>query len=181
MRAGFLDELDWDRLRAAAIELTESSILVDDTPMTTIRHVYEKTQAVHEEKALELVVVDDLQRLAPLETHHSKAETLARACHALHLLGRELRAPILALSQLNREPEKRRDHRPILSDLRDSGVLEEFADVVFFLYRDEAYHPDTTDRGVAEVIVSKHRNGPLGMRRVRFRHETVHFEDLREE
>lgn len=177
LRTGRLDTEGWQRLNRAMGRLSEAPIFIDDTPSITIMEVRAKARRLMAHHQLELIIVDYLQ----LMTGHSKAESrqqeISEISRALKILGRELEVPVVAVSQLSRAVEARNDKRPILSDLRESGAIEQDADLVIFIYRDKYYNPDS-DENFAEVIIAKHRNGPTGKIELSFVESYAKFENL---
>ncbi|HEX9259669.1 MAG TPA: replicative DNA helicase [Acidimicrobiales bacterium] len=168
MRTGRLTEQDWSRI-GKAIGRLEAPLFIDDNPNVTVMEIRAKARRLAARYGrLGLVVVDYLQLMTGRTSAENRQVEVSEISRGLKILARELEAPIIALSQLSRNLESRADKRPMLADLRESGSIEQDADVVMFIYRDEVYHPDSQDRGVAEVAVSKHRNGPIGTRRLVF-------------
>jgi len=161
LRNGNLSMEEWQNLAAVGSELNELKLYIDDTPSITAMEVRAKARRLRREKGLDLVIIDYLQLMGT-----SKAETreqqISEISRSLKALSKELDIPVIALSQLNRGVEGRTDKRPYPSDLRESGAIEQDADLILFLYRDEVYNKDTKNPGEAEIIVSKHRNGPTG-------------------
>jgi replicative DNA helicase len=177
LKTGQLGQDGWWRFANAAQTLEAQPLWVDDSSDLTVEQVAAKARTLKATHGLDLLVVDYLQ-LLQTPGAESRQIGMAEASRKLKLLAKELDAPVLCLSQLSREPERRGDRRPVLSDLRDSGAIEQDADIVLFLYRHEVYMPDTQEKGLAEVLVRKHRNGPIGDRRLRFVEEFARFEDL---
>lgn len=140
-----------------------------------------KCRRVAAEHGLDLVIVDYLQLMRGSPNAQSREQEISEISRGLKTLAKELSVPVVALSQLNRSVEQRVDKRPGLADLRESGAIEQDADVIMFVYRDEVYNKETEDRGVAEIIVGKQRNGPIGMVRCRFLHQYTRFENIAEE
>ena len=153
LRTGELEENDWAELINAMGPLSEAPIYIDDTPGVTPMKV---------EKGLGLIVIDYLQLMSGNSRNDSRQQEISEISRSLKAIAREMEAPVIALSQLSRACEQRADHRPMLSDLRESGAIEQDADVVAFLYRDEYYFPDTEKKNQAELIIAKQRNGPTG-------------------
>jgi replicative DNA helicase len=180
LRNGSLAQDDWPRLTAACDRLMKAPIYVDDTGSTTIMEVRSKARRLKSrEPGLGLIIVDYLQLMTSGSTAENRVQEVSQISRALKVLARDLEVPILALSQLSRAVEQRHDKRPILSDLRESGSLEQDADLVFFIYRDEYYLGEESDQqGVAEVILSKHRNGPTGTAKLSFPRRYAKFADL---
>ncbi len=180
LRSGQLAPDDWPRLTAACDRLMKAPIYVDDTGSTTIMEVRSKARRLKSrEPALGLIIVDYLQLMTSGVSAENRVQEVSQISRALKVLARDLEVPILALSQLSRAVEQRHDKRPILSDLRESGSLEQDADLVFFIYRDEYYLGEESDQqGVAEVILAKHRNGPTGTAKLSFLRRYAKFADL---
>ncbi len=177
IRSAHLNEQESRKLDAAMNHLAKAPIWVDDTPSIPIMELRSKARRLAAEHSLDMIVVDYLQLIAS-EGGESRVQELGQISRALKALARELRVPILALSQLSRAVEQRTPHIPQLSDLRESGALEQDADVVLFIYRDEKYNPETDKKGVADIIVAKHRNGPTGQVQLLFLERTTKFLDL---
>ena len=171
---------DWDRLNRAAGELSELPIFIDDSPSLHFSEVSRRARLAYKRHGIRLVVIDYLQLMRGDAAKGNREAEIASISRALKAIAKELCIPVLALSQLNRELEKRSEKRPQLSDLRESGQIEQDADVILFLYRDEVYNraPENPNRGTAEIIVAKHRNGPIGFARVAFNPETTTFRNL---
>ncbi len=178
LRGGFLHDDDWPRLTAAASQLSEAPIFIDDTPGLTTTELRAKCRRLAKNHKLGFVVIDYLQLMRVKGKIESREREIAEISMSLKALAKELNIPVLALSQLNRSLEARQDKRPVMSDLRESGSIEQDADIIMFLYRDEVYHPDTDQPGVAELIVAKHRNGPTGLVKMAFLSEYTRFENL---
>lgn len=142
--------------------MSESKIFIDDTPGISVNEMRSKCRRLKIEKGLDLIVVDYLQLMSGSKRSESRQQEVSEISRSLKALAKEMDAPVIALSQLSRAPEARSDHRPMLSDLRESGSIEQDADLVMFLYRDEYYHKDTDKKNIAEVIIAKQRNGPTG-------------------
>ena len=171
LQTGRIREDEWTRLSHAVGRLAEAPLFIDDNPHCTVMEMRAKARRTKARYGdLGLVVVDYLQLMTPSTSKRpeNRQVEVAEISRGLKILARELDCPVMALSQLNRQLEYRADKRPMLADLRESGSLEQDSDVVIFLYRDEIYNPDTDQRGTAEVIVSKHRNGPTGTTRLAF-------------
>ena len=180
LRTGRLAPDDWPRLTAACDRLMKAPIYVDDTGSTTIMELRSKARRLKSrEPSLGLIIVDYLQLMASDRNVESRVQEVSQISRALKVLARELEVPILAMSQLSRAVEQRQDKRPILSDLRDSGSIEQDSDLVFFVYRDEYYLGEESDQqGIAEVILAKHRNGPTGMIKLSWLRRYAKFADL---
>jgi replicative DNA helicase len=180
LRTGRLAPDDWPRLTAACDRLMKAPIFVDDSGATTIMELRSKARRLKSrEPGLGLVIVDYLQLMASDRNAESRVQEVSQISRALKVLARELEVPILAMSQLSRAVEQRHDKRPILSDLRDSGSIEQDADLVMFIYRDEYYLGDESDQqGIAEIILAKHRNGPTGTVKLSWLRRYAKFADL---
>jgi len=179
LRGGFLKQNDWTRLIKAAGDLSQSPLYIDDTPALSVLEMRAKARRLRKERDLSLIVVDYLQ-LMRSDVTESREREISDISRSLKALAKELNVPVIALSQLNRSVESRTDRRPQLSDLRESGAIEQDADVIAFIYRDEVYNRDTPERGVAEIIIGKQRNGPIGTVKLKFFHEFTRFEELSE-
>lgn len=161
-RTGMLEADDWERIAQSIPNITNSRIYIDDTPGINVMDMRAKCRRLKMEKGLDLIMIDYLQLMSGMGDGVSRQQEISDISRSLKALAREMSAPVIALSQLSRACEQRNDHRPMLSDLRESGAIEQDADVVMFLYRDEYYHPDTEKKNVGEVIIAKQRNGPTG-------------------
>ncbi|MBI5591974.1 MAG: replicative DNA helicase [Deltaproteobacteria bacterium] len=171
---------EWAKLNQAAGELADLQIFIDDSPSLHFSEITRRARIAYKRHGIRLVVIDYLQLMRGDAAKGNREAEIASISRALKGLAKELCIPVLALSQLNRELEKRSEKRPQLSDLRESGQIEQDADVILFLYRDEVYNraPGNPDRGTAEIIVAKHRNGPIGFAKVAFCPETTTFKGL---
>jgi len=180
LRTGKLATDDWPRLTAACDKLAKAPIYVDDTGSITMMEIRSKLRRLKSrEPDLGLVIVDYLQLMTSGTTVENRVQEVSQISRSLKVLARDLDVPIVALSQLSRAVEQRHDKRPILSDLRESGSIEQDADLVMFVYRDEYYNPEDTDSaGIAEVILSKHRNGATGSEKLAFQKRYAKFADL---
>ena len=182
LRGGFLGERDWGRLSQAIGTLSETKIFVDDTPSIGVLEMRAKCRRLAAAHGLNLVIVDYIQLMQGRGRFENRTLELASISRSLKGLAKELSVPIIVLSQLSRAPESRADHRPQLSDLRESGALEQDADVVIFIYREDLYadksQPPTDMQGVAELIIGKQRNGPTGVVKLAFIREFTRFENL---
>jgi len=181
LRGGFLGERDWGRLSQAIGTLSEAKIFIDDTPSIGVLEMRAKCRRLASEHGLHLVVIDYIQLMQGRGRFENRTLELAAISRSMKGLAKELRVPIVVLSQLSRAPESRADHRPQLSDLRESGALEQDADVVIFIYREDQYadkSQPTDAQGVAELIVGKQRNGPTGVVKLAFIREFTRFENL---
>jgi replicative DNA helicase len=177
LRTGSIMDNDWIKIAEAMWPLANSNIYIDDTPNISVTEIKAKCRKLKAEKGLALIVIDYLQLMSAKQSKDSRQQEISDISRGLKSLARELDLPVIALSQLSRACELRADHRPILSDLRESGAIEQDADLVCFLYRDEYYHPDTDDKNVAELIVAKQRNGPTGTIKLVWRSIYLQFKD----
>lgn len=162
LRVGDIDDDDWVKLAKAAGPLSNANIYIDDTPGISMSELRSKCRRLKLEKGLDMILIDYLQLMTSGRNIDNRQQEVSEISRSLKGLAKEMNAPVIALSQLSRAPEARADHRPILSDLRESGSIEQDADVVIFLYRDEYYNKDTEKKNIAEVIIAKQRNGPTG-------------------
>jgi len=178
VRTGHLGETDFPRLVNAASKIAEAPIFIDDTAGISVGEMKAKARRLHKDHPLSLIVVDYLQLMRSPEYAHSREQEISDISRSLKGLAKELSVPVIALSQLNRSVESREKKRPQLSDLRESGAIEQDADIIMFIYRDEVYNPDSPDKGVSEVIIGKHRNGPVGSIRLAFFPELTRFDNL---
>lgn len=179
MRTGRLDEADLTIISTALGEMSSLAIEVDDTAAVSLAHVRAKARRLQAERGLDLIIIDYLQLMTgSFRKDGNKVQEVSEISRGLKVLGRDLDVPILGLSQLSRAVESRTSKVPMLSDLRDSGSLEQDADIVMFLYREELYDPETDKKGVAELHIAKHRNGPTGVIPLRFFKATTRFADL---
>jgi replicative DNA helicase len=177
LRTGFINEHEWHLISQAFGALAEAPIYIDDTANLTVLELRTKARRLKAEADIQLVIVDYLQ-LMHGRGQENRVQEVAEISRGLKALARELSVPVVALSQLSRAVESRQDHRPILSDLRESGSIEQDADVVIFLHREELYKPDTDKKNIAEVIVAKHRHGPTATLELRFFPQQTRFADL---
>ncbi len=179
VRTGKLTDQDWSDLSTAIGRLSEAPIWVDDNPGVTIMEIRGKSRRLRSQVGdLGMVVVDYLQLMTGRNTAENRQVEVSEISRGLKILARELQCPVVALSQLSRNLEQRQDKRPILADLRESGSIEQDADLVIFLYRDELYNPETADTGTAEVLLAKHRNGPTGKTRLAFQQHYTRFANM---
>lgn len=179
LRSGRISQAEWEPLGHAISNLSQLPVFIDDTPNVSILEMRSKVRRLQAENggALGLVLVDYLQ-LMESSGSDNRVQELSRVTRGLKGLARELNVPVIALSQLSRGVESRTNKRPMMSDLRESGAIEQDADLIMMLYRDEYYNPDTPDRGVAELIIAKHRNGPVGTVRLLFEPQYTRFRNL---
>ena len=162
LRTGQLTDQEWERLVEGARIISNSNLIIDDTPGISISELRSKCRKYKMEHNLAIVMIDYLQLMSGNGKSESRQNEISEISRSLKALARELSVPVVALSQLSRKVEERPDHRPMLSDLRESGAIEQDADVVMFLYRDDYYHKDSEKKGISEVIIAKQRNGPIG-------------------
>ncbi|MCU9812362.1 replicative DNA helicase [Paraclostridium sp. AKS81] len=162
IKTGNLDENDWPRIIDAMSVLSNANIYIDDTPGIKIGELRSKCRKLKIEKGLDLILIDYLQLMEGDGGNESRQQEISKISRSLKIIAKELNCPVVALSQLSRAPEQRSDHRPMLSDLRESGAIEQDADIVMFLYRDEYYHPDSERKNIGEIIIAKNRHGETG-------------------
>ncbi len=178
VRTGFLSQSDWPKLTDAAGKLAESPIFIDDTPSISALELRAKARRLKSQHNIGLVIVDYLQLMRTTRNMDNRQQEISEISRSLKALAREINAPVMAMSQLSRAVEARADRRPQLSDLRESGAIEQDADVVILLLREEYYNPTPENRGIAELIVAKQRNGPVGSLNLAFIKEYTRFENL---
>jgi replicative DNA helicase len=178
LRLGNIKADEWATFYQAIRLLSETSIYIDDTPAVSALELRTKARRLHAEHGLDLLIVDYLQLMRGGSRNENRQQEISFISRSIKALARELNIPVLALSQLSRQVESRHDKRPMLSDLRESGSIEQDADVVLFIYRDEVYNPDSEFPNIAEIIVSKHRSGPTGIFSVYFKKHLAQFVDL---
>jgi replicative DNA helicase len=179
LRTGKLAVDDWPRLTAACDKLAKAPIYVDDTGSINLMEIRSKARRLKSmEPNLGLIVIDYLQLMTSGVTAENRVQEVSQISRSLKVLARDLDVPIVAMSQLSRAVEQRHDKRPILSDLRESGSIEQDADLVMFIYRDEYYNEESDQQGMAEVIVAKHRNGPTDSMKLSFLKRYAKFSDL---
>jgi replicative DNA helicase len=162
IRTGELEDQDWEKLMESAAVIGHSPLIIDDTPGLTIAEIRSKCRRYKQAQGVGLVIIDYLQLMAGSGKSESRQQEISEISRSLKALAREIDAPIIALSQLNRAVDSRTDHKPVLSDLRESGSIEQDADVIMFIYRDDYYNPDTEKKNLAEIIVAKQRSGATG-------------------
>ena len=178
MRTGQLDDNDWEKLSYALGQLNEAPIFIDEGSALNPYEVRARARRLHKQCGkLGLVVIDYLQLIGTSGSTENRATEISEISRSLKSLAKELNVTVVALSQLNRSVEQRPDKRPVMSDLRDSGAIEQDADVIMFIYRDEVYNPESPDKGVAEIILAKQRNGPVGRVKLTFLGEFTKFEN----
>jgi len=178
MRTGQLDDNDWEKLSHALGQLNEAPIFIDEGSALNPYEVRARARRLHKQCGrLGLIVIDYLQLMGSAGSTENRATEISEISRSLKALAKELNVPVIALSQLNRSVEQRPDKRPVMSDLRESGAIEQDADVIMFIYRDEVYNPETPDKGIAEIILAKQRNGPVGRVKLTFLGEFTKFEN----
>ncbi len=178
VRTGKLEDEDWPRLTSAVGILSDALMFVDDTPALTPTELRARCRRIKRERGLDLVVIDYLQLMQVSGNRENRATEISEISRSLKALAKEIRVPVIALSQLNRSLEQRPNKRPMMSDLRESGAIEQDADLIIFIYRDEVYNEDSPDKGTAEIIIGKQRNGPIGTVRLTFRGKYTRFENF---
>ena len=181
IRTGQLTDSDWEKLAETAGIIGQSNLIIDDTPGITVSELRSKCRKFKLEKGLDLIIIDYLQLMSGGGRNESRQQEISEISRSLKAIARELNVPVLALSQLSRAVEQRPDHRPMLSDLRESGAIEQDADVVMFIYRDDYYNKDTEKPGVAEIIIAKQRNGPIGTVELAWLADYTKFANLKRE
>lgn len=178
LRGGFLTETDWPKLTRAAGSISEAPIYIDDTPAINVLEMRAKARRLQKERGVKMILVDYLQLMRGVGRTESREREISEISGSLKALAKELKVPVIAISQLNRAVESRQDKRPQMADLRESGAIEQDADVIMFVYRDEVYNRESEDKGTAEVIIGKQRNGPIGYTKLKFFNEFTKFEDF---
>ena len=181
LRKGFLGETDWPKLTTAAGRLSDAPIYIDDTPGITVIQMKAKSRRLKADKGLGLIVLDYLQLMKGSSAYsNSREQEISEISRSLKGLAKELNLPVIALSQLNRKVEDRPNRKPQMADLRESGAIEQDADVIAFIYRDEVYNTseDNPEKGIAEIIIGKQRNGPTGVVKLAFQKDYTRFENL---
>ena len=178
LRTGRLEDSDWRKLGDALGTLAEAPLFIDDTPSITLMEIRAKARRLKAKHGLNLIIVDYLQLMQGNGRTDSRQQEVAEFSRGLKMLAKELDVPVIALSQLSRQPESRTDKRPMLADLRESGSIEQDADIVGFIYRDEVYNEDSPDQGIAELIIAKHRNGATGIVKLAFLNHLTKFANL---
>ncbi len=178
LRSGYLGRADWPKLTTAAGRLTEAPIFIDDSPALSVLEMRAKARRLKAERGLDLIIVDYLQLMRGRGEADTREQEISEISRSLKALAKELHLPVVALSQLSRAVESRTDRRPVLADLRESGAIEQDADVVIFIYRDEIYRQTDENKGLADIMISKQRNGPVGIRKLAFIDRYTRFENL---
>ncbi len=179
IRTGRLNNDDWERLSSALGQLNDAPLHIDETPALNPLELRARARRLARQYGGKLgaIVVDYLQLMQATGQGENRATEISEISRSLKALAKELKVPVLALSQLNRSLEQRPNKRPVMSDLRESGAIEQDADVILFIYRDEVYNDDTPDKGIAEIIIGKQRNGPIGTVRLTWLGEYTRFEN----
>ena len=178
LRLGQIDDSEWERISRALGRLSEANIFIDDSANVALMDVRSKARRLQAEHGVDMIIIDYLQLMSSNRRSDNRVQEISEISRGLKGLARELNVPVIALSQLSRAVETRSDHRPMLSDLRESGSIEQDADIVMFIYRDDKYDENSEKKGIAELIVAKHRNGPVGSVNLRFFERTARFADL---
>lgn len=178
LRTGNLSDKEWDKLMEGAIEVGKSKLIIDDTGSISISELRSKCRKFKLEHGLDMIMIDYLQLMTGSGKTDSRQQEVSDISRSLKALARELNVPVIALSQLSRKVEERPDHRPMMSDLRESGAIEQDADVVMFIYRDDYYNKDTDKPNVAEIIIAKQRNGPVGTIELAWLPDYTQFKNL---
>jgi replicative DNA helicase len=177
LRSGRLEEQDWPRIDSAMTQLGSAKIFIDETPALTPTEIRARSRRLKRERGLDLIVVDYLQLMQVAGTKENRATEIAEISRSLKALAKELKVPVIALSQLNRGVEQRVEKKPVMSDLRESGSLEQDSDLILLIYREEVYEQNTTRKGIADIIVAKQRNGPTGDVQLTFLGQYTKFEN----
>ena len=178
LRTGDLSAEDWPRITSATEVLSQAPIYIDETPALTPTDLRARARRLKREKGLGLIVVDYLQLMQVAGTKENRATEISEISRSLKALAKELKVPVIALSQLNRGVEQRVEKKPVMSDLRESGAIEQDADVILLIYREDVYEPNTPRKGIADIIIAKQRNGPTGEVHLTFLGEYTRFENL---
>ena len=178
VRRGQIDDADWGKLCDAMISIGPTSIYVDATPGISVSQIRSKARRLQLEHGLDIILIDYLSLMSAAGSFGSRQEEVAQISRGLKSLALELNVPIIALQQLSRAPAGRANHRPMLSDIRESGAIEQDADVVMFVHREDYYNPDTAEKNIAELIIAKQRNGSLGTVKLGWKGEYTWFMDL---
>lgn len=181
IRSGTLTDDDWPRITSTVKLMSQAKLFIDDSPGLSPTEVRARARRLKRDKGLDLVVVDYLQLMQVPGMNENRTAEISEISRGLKAVAKEMGVPVIALSQLNRNLEQRADKRPVMADLRESGAIEQDADLICFVYRDEVYNEDTADKGVAEIIIGKHRNGPTGAVRTAFIGPFTRFENLASE
>jgi replicative DNA helicase len=177
LRNGRFGDEEWPRINGAIRQMSEARLFIDDTPALTPTEIRSRSRRLQREHGLDLIVVDYLQLMKVAGNTENRATEISEISRSLKALARELKVPVIALSQLNRSVEQRTDKKPVMSDLRESGAIEQDADLIVFIYRDEVYNPATTRKGIADIIIAKQRNGPIGEFQLTFQGRYTRFDN----
>jgi replicative DNA helicase len=178
MRSGQMSDDDWARLARRMSEVADAPLWIDDSPNMSLMEIRAKCRRLKQRQDLKLVIIDYLQLMSSPKRVESRQQEVSEMSRSLKLLAKELEVPVVALSQLNRGPEQRTDKKPMVSDLRESGSIEQDADVVILLHREDAYEKESPRAGEADLIVAKHRNGPTATVTVAFQGHYSRFVDM---
>ena len=178
IRTGSMTDLDWPKLTSAMNLLHKSKIFIDDTPALSPSDLRARARRLKREHDVDMIVVDYLQLMSVPDSSENRATEIAEISRSLKTIAKELNVPVIALSQLNRALEQRPNKRPVMADLRESGAIEQDADLIVFIYRDEVYNPETSEKGKAEIIIGKHRNGSTGTVNLAFQGPWLRFVNL---
>lgn len=179
LQTGQLEQVDWDNLANATSKIMDAPMVIDDKGGISVMHIRKVASQVKAELGeLGMIVIDYLQLMQGSGRTNSREQEISEISRGLKAIAKEFGIPVIALSQLNRDLERRQDRRPMMSDLRESGAIEQDADIIMFIYRDEVYHEETEDAGIAEIIVAKHRNGEIGTKRLAFIGKYTKFANL---
>ncbi|MGH8204141.1 MAG: replicative DNA helicase, partial [Steroidobacteraceae bacterium] len=178
LRTGNFTDEDWSRIQGAMAQLSGAPIYLDESPAHTPTELRARARRLKRERGLGLVIVDYLQLMQVPGTKENRATEISEISRGLKALAKELSVPVIAISQLNRAVEQRTDKRPVMSDLRESGAIEQDSDLILLIYREEVYDPNTTQRGIADIIIAKQRNGPIGEVKLTFLGEYTRFENM---
>jgi replicative DNA helicase len=181
LRTGDIQEEEWPRVTSAITLLSDAKIFIDDTPALSPAELRARARRLKREHDLGLIVIDYLQLMAVPGNKENRATEISEITRSLKAMAKEMNVPVIALSQLNRSLEQRTDKRPVMADLRESGAIEQDADVILFIYRDEYYNSESNDKGQAEIIIGKQRNGPTGMVKLTFLGQYTRFESIASE
>jgi replicative DNA helicase len=178
LRTGMFGDEDWARINSAIAQMKAAPVYIDDSGALTPTEVRARARRLSRERGLGLIVIDYLQLMQVPGTKENRATEISEISRSLKALAKELKLPVIALSQLNRSVEQRTDKKPVMSDLRESGAIEQDADVIILIYREEVYDPDTPRKGIADIIIAKQRNGPTGEVHLTFLGKYTRFENM---
>jgi len=177
LKRGQLKDNDWPKLGQSSALLSQSKLFIDDQPALSPNEIMSRCRRLKNREGLDLIVIDYLQLMQVKGKTENRATEISEISRNLKAMAKELDVPVIALSQLNRSLEQRPNKRPVMSDLRESGAIEQDADLIIFIYRDEVYNPDSQDKGKAEIILGKHRNGSIGTVNLTFRGQFTRFDN----